>query len=100
VTVGSRWNVVHKVEIRDPENPDRVLAMLDYVKANLEVTQVFDSVSIAKPPAREAVFGLQYPFPTTTLFPSSLNVDSTQLALSDDDLKIREGDETVRDKSK
>jgi hypothetical protein len=99
VTVGSRWNVIHKVEVRDPENLERVLAMLDYVKATLEVTQVFDAVSIAKPPAREVDFGVQYHF-ATTLLPSSLNVDPTQVALSDDDLKIHEGDVAVRDKSK
>jgi hypothetical protein len=51
-TVGTRYRIVHPIEINDPDNEDRVLERIAFTKAIVEVIQVFQHVSIAKPPVR------------------------------------------------
>lgn len=84
VSVGLRYNIIHSVDVYDPDDPKKKILTLEYSKATVEITQVFDAVSVAIPPASAGV--------DITIPRSPLNVDPKQVAMPDDALVIRVGD--------
>lgn len=89
VTVGLRYRIILPIEVKDPDNPENKLFTLEYSKGVVEVTQVFDKVSVAKPPS-VVTWGHDSIFGGRSLVTPKLNVET--VLLSDDALLIRIGD--------
>ena len=87
--VGTRYRILESIKIANPDNPQEVLETLQYIKEELEVTQVLERVCIAKNAASTNMSMLWY----RDLPKTSLNVDSSQMALPPDRMLIRIGDE-------
>jgi len=96
VAVGTRYRIVALIDVQDPDNPSVKLATLQYIKAELEVTQVLEGVCVAKNAAL-APLPLPITFGGLSAFssPAPLNVDETQIALPPEQMMIRIGDVVV-----
>lgn len=104
-TVGSRYRIVLTIDINDPDNPDKLLDRITFTKGTVEVTQVFSSVSVARPPEQRVRVT---PKPALSfenfLTPqvvqektvrNDLNVARTQVSISSDEREIHVGDSVV-----
>lgn len=92
VTVGLRYRIIHPVDVYDPNDESKKLMTLHCIKAIVEVTQVYEGLSLAQPPEQATSdFTLPQPLGTTTR--PLLNVEESEVALPASALRIRVGDE-------
>ena len=93
VTVGLRYRIIHPVDVHDPDDKSKKLTTLHYTKATVEVTQVYEGLSIAQPPQQPTLdFTFRKSLGTITTRPE-LDVDESEVALPNSALLIRVGDE-------
>ncbi len=107
VLVGDLYRIVIGVDVPDPDNPGTNLMTLEYTKGTIEVTQVFDRVSIAKPPSIPGLLvggfsgglsgGLGSGFGGFDFSRPTLNVADGAVALTNEQLKVRVGDKVRLD---
>lgn len=97
VTVGLRYRIIHPVDVYDPNDQSKKVMTLHYTKAIVEVTQVYQGLSLAQPPQQPPFgFGFLESLRTPTMRPE-LNVDESEVALPASALQIRVGDEVRLD---
>jgi hypothetical protein len=105
-TIGSRYKIVGPMLIKNPDDPKVILDRIVYTKGIVEVTQLFESVCIARPPqrrvdppAREDAWSSAlraYAVPRQERFVrSDLLINAQDAGLDEEERKIRLGDKVV-----